>query len=382
MNPYYADRPTTNESEADRSCDKHVECRYCANNDTNSDTFRLQEKIRKTRSELLCVILVLICMINVTGYSQSKISCPSHLYYQYFDLLKGKDTSSAQATLTELFRKTDFGSVADIYNLYASNSIKSDSLNKILSEVAIKKGCDIDFFNELLKASNFDTIPIASSVYIENRKLYLSKLDSFIIHEILAMRERDQAIRKRDHNTQSYFRQMKYVDSTNILMLKSLVKFNDNMWPTMDQLGADGSSALRTILHHFDVEYLNEIFPTIVFSIQDGTFFDAETILYQIDRNMIGGDKIYLYDAPTKKFIMKTGNTMVHEKVGYYQYYGGMDVFDPASKKKYLWPLNPNRDMNIVNALLDDLCILPLVTDKDRNIRVSDTKFIDIVLKN
>jgi len=326
------------------------------------------------------IILIIFSFVR-TGFSQCGNSCPSMLYYQAIELLQKEDTVAAQKKFIELFDQHHFGDLTLIYNLYVSKSIKSTELNELLNVIAIQKGCDIDFFNSLLNESNFDTISINSIKYSSNRNIYLSRLDSFLIKEIMWLRDRDQAVRTKFENTNEHFRKTKYIDSTNIAMLLSLIKYNKGKFPSFDQLGDEGYDALTTILHHFDIENINDIFPYLIAAIKEHSFFDSETILYQVDRNVIGSQVCYLYNPDIKKFDIGQINPLLHNQLGYFQYYGGMDMFDYATRKRYFWPTNPNRNLNIVSALLCDLC-LPIDNPlKSHILEIDPESFVLIGLK-
>ncbi len=331
------------------------------------------------RSKLIFNLLLIL--FSITAYTQDSVDCPSGLYFDAKELLQQRDTFSAQEKLIQLFSKTNYGDLSVHYNLYANNSVKSHELNRLLNISAIQKGCDIKFFNTLLKKSNFDTISMDADLYLLNNEIYVSKLDSFMIKELKWMEDRDQAIRLIETESPELDKQMKYIDSTNMLLLHGLIRYNNYQWPGYDQLGSDGSEYLKTILHHFDVENLNEVLPYIITAIKNNQFFDAETILYQVDRNVAGSNKLFLYDSETKKFKIVDGNLLLHPKLGNYQYYGGIDLFDSFSKKLYFWPVNPNRDMNIVVSFLQDLCLPLNNPDKSNVITIDPQGFIDIASK-
>lgn len=323
----------------------------------------------------------LLILFTQTGYTQNRVDCSGALYFEAIELLQNRDTASAQQELIELFSKTNYGDLSVHYNLYVSKSVKSHELNKLLTVSAIQKGCDIEFFNNLLKKSGFDTISVESDLYQINNKIYLSKLDSFMIKELKWMEERDQAIRMIETETPELAQQMKYIDSTNMLLLHGLIRYNNYQWPGYDQLGSDGSSYLKTILYHFDVENINEVMPYIITAIKNNQFFNAETILYQVDRNVAGSNELYLYDSNTKMFNIVDDYLFLHPRLGNYQYYGGIDLFDSFSKELHFWPINPNRDMNIVQSLLDDLC-LPLNNPLKSRVKTVDAQsFIEIASK-
>jgi len=164
------------------------------------------------------VILISFFLIR-TGYSQNETSCPNLLYYEAIELFQKNDTLAAQKKLIDLYSNVSFCNLSNIYNLYVSGSIKSFELNRLISIAAIQKGGDVEFYNSLLKNNNFDTICINSSFYTENNSIYLSRLDSLLIREIVLLRDRGQAIRTIYKNTNKHFEKMKYVDSTNMLLL-------------------------------------------------------------------------------------------------------------------------------------------------------------------
>jgi hypothetical protein len=208
----------------------------------------------------------------------------------------------------------------------------------------------------------------------------LSGLDSFMIKELLWMKMRDQLIR----NNKEYIddiSKFKHIDSTNLVILQSLIKYNNGKLPSYQQLGSDGSYALEIILTHFDVKNINEIFPYIIVAIKNNTFYNSENVLYQIDRNNIDDKNLYLYNKKLKKFDIKKTNKLLHKNIGYFQYYGGMDINDLSTRKTYYWPYFPNRDMKIVTNLLNDLCLPIRNPLKSHIIDCKVEEFIKIALK-
>jgi len=129
---------------------------------------------------------------------------------------------------------------------------------------------------------------------------------------------------------------MKHIYITSFLMLTFFLNKLEAQSGTSYQINpscAEHTGSLgvevTTSLHDFPFPYTFIIY---------NEEFDYEAVLYQVDRNITLSEKLYLYNPKLKKFDTLIGNQLLNDWVGYCQYYGGVDMFDPITKKRYLWP--------------------------------------------
>jgi len=154
--------------------------------------------------------------------------------------------------------------------------------------------------------------------------------------------------------------------------------------PSYRKIGSEGSSALSTLLIHLNIDMISEIFPAILKSIHQEEFFDAETILYQIDRNIVGGYPLYRFDKNTGHLLEFGESKLLHDKLGSYQYYGSMDLSDMRTRTVNFWPFHPNIDNNIQQEMYDILRVLPPLTNPMKShIKLrTNQEFIDLFLNH
>jgi hypothetical protein len=166
-----------------------------------------------------------------------------------------------------------------------------------------------------------------------------------------------------------------------MIILKSLILANNDKLPSYEQLGMEGYDALCTIMHHFNVDEFNDIVPYIIESIHSIDFFDSDVILYQIDRNITFDSIVWLYNHEINKFDKTIPNVKISHNIGYYQFYGGIDIYDRKSRHSYYWPFLPNRNLEVAKSLLIDLC-LPIENPFKDHFKYCDKEtFMDIISK-
>jgi hypothetical protein len=164
-------------------------------------------------------------------------------------------------------------------------------------------------------------------------------------------------------------------------MLKNILERYKGSFPDLNIIGNDGEGYIDLILLHFDIEWIAEIFPALVEAIHKGYTFN-EGILYQIDRTIVAGGRVYVYDPEVGSIVPGPKNATIRDSRRFYQYYGGFDLFDSKSKRLVWWPFQKDADKEQVNALRDKLCLDSLEDYMSRRPyieKISDEEFIELL---
>lgn len=314
--------------------------------------------IKTLRDSLLCFILV-----SLSFLAKSQETCCCQNFYDFYEAEKmyyaGEfDTATLCNKYRDVLINKNFGDLSHLYNtmdkIIAIGNI--ELLKELILQGAKKGGTiqDINTFKERYPSIQNDGRLIDSTLFLNYAKYYESQLDSFYIKELLSMVERDQYVRSNDAIFKKYHA---YIDSSNFTLLMNLVTLNNGKLPGYTFLGNEAYSAMTTLMIHMDIENLSTLFPKIKEAIDHNEFYYTEMLLYQIDRNHIGNKNVFRVDLKTKKLFPFQKNKMLHQKAGYYQYYGGVELFDAASRRKIYWPFHPEVNDQIQEELYRFLCL-------------------------
>lgn len=308
-------------------------------------------------------------------------------YYEAESLYQEGDTLRALNMFENIFANTEFGSLRHIYNTINKAIASGDKeLLKTLIKSGTRKGAQLVDLKNFVKAERNggkeEYADLVTNALVQVDSIYYySGLDSFLITELLHLEERDQLFR--DENPYNAPEEYGiYIDSLNFLTLKKLIKLEGGKLPSYRKIGPDGSSALSTVLIHLYINMISDIFPAIVKSIHNEEFFDAETILYQIDRNHIGGYPLHRYDKNTGTLVAFGTNKLFHDKVGSYQYYGFVEISDMKTRTVNYWPFFPDINTSIQHEMYDVLKIIPPFKNPQKSHfkKRSDQDFINLLL--
>jgi len=89
--------------------------------------------------------------------------------------------------------------------------------------------------------------------------------------ELIAMRDADQAIRKRalaDRDNKALTEEWKATDAKNLARVKEI--FAKYGWPTLAMVGKDGVSAMWILSQHGDAEFLHRVLPSMEKAVRKG----------------------------------------------------------------------------------------------------------------
>lgn len=306
-----------------------------------------------------------LLFFGLSFFVKSQETCCCQNFYDYYEAEKmyysGKfDTTTLCDKYKEVLINKNFGDISHLYNTM-DKIIAIENLvllKELILQVAKKGGTiqDINSFMERYPKIQKDVQLIDSTLFLNHALYYEGQLDSFYIKELIWMVERDQYVRGNDSLFNKYHA---YIDSSNFTLLMNLVALNDDKLPGYTILGNEGYGAMTTLLIHMDIGDLSTLFPKIKEAIDQNELYDNEMLLYQIDRNHIGNENVYRVDLQTNKLFPFQKNRLLHQKAGFYQYYGGVELFDARSRRKIYWPFHPDVKYEIQQELYRFLC-LPL----------------------
>ena len=341
---------------------------------------------------MLRVVLFLLFSLKVlAGISQKQCPCQNfNDFYSVEKLYYSNDFDNSH--IINLYKKNlidnNFGDLSHLLNTIDKVIKFGDiiTIKEFILQIP-KKGGNlsdvIDFLNRYPTLENSKFLLIDSIAIINNELEFKKGLDSLLIKELLWMSERDQYVRSNDSLFKRY---NSFIDSSNFSLLLDLIKLNNNKLPEYHKIGSEASTCLNSLLMHMSIQNLSDILPFIIKAIRDNGFYDNTNILYQIDRNHIGNDSIFRINKSTLKLYPFLKNKEFHPKAGYFQYYGGIELFDDSSMKKYFWPFHPEANKDIQQELYDVLClpnrnfgfppskIMPIVTDNNAILQILKIK--------
>lgn len=337
---------------------------------------------------------LVLLILNLSGLNSSLYAQQENFqvhfekYYQAEKAFLDGDYKAAKTGYLDLFENTEFGDLGHIYNTLIKACIMEDTtLVKILGKSGVRKGASIYNLQKVAQnkkcgSDGLYAALITSELETSDSMYYAQDLDSFLISELVHLQDRDQLFRDEEYSFKIPEKYDKFTDSINFLVLKKLIELEGGKLPPYKKIGVDGSRALSTLLYHLEIEMISEIFPAITKSIRLGEFYDAETILYQIDRNHVGGNTLYRYDKETGHLKAFGSNTLLHPKLGNYQYYGSMDISDMKTRTVNFWPFHPEVDQSVQQEMYDALLVLPPFENprKAHMKKRTDQEFIDLLL--
>ncbi len=326
------------------------------------------------------IILAFILFIAVNAHSQADF-CDCHKYY--FKAEKAYFSNNQDSTVyyyKKAFSNPEFDDVAKIFNA-ADKVIRIGELeyaeNLIYS--ARKSGTSIDGIYDFVKRHSKFEFMIDSSKLAEI-EVDTPNPDAFLVKELKFMQARDQMIRNEYRNKYD-FDYRKLVDYGNFLMLKNILERYNGSFPELNIIGNEGEEYIETILHHFDIQWIAEIFPALVDAIMNKGYMFNEILLYQIDRTIVAGGRVYVYDPEVGSIVPGPKNATIGDSRQFYQHYGGFDLYDSKSKRLVWWSFQKDADKEQVNALREKLCLDSLEDYMSRRPyieKISDEEFIEL----
>lgn len=278
------------------------------------------------------------------------------------------DHAAALGEYTELFSVYDTGLLTDVYNTL-TKAIKHEDCNlvQLLIETAVRRGASLNDFMQYAVKENrnkvcaiYDLVDTVKLLQLES-ELSASR-DSFLINELKIMAARDQEFRD-DYPYDFPEGYDKFIDSLNYWKLKRIISHEGGKLPAYEKLGPDAYSDLKLVMSHLNIEMISGLFPAIVRSINANEFYNGESVLYQIDRNIIGSFDIYRYDAGTGRLKSFRKNEIVHPELGAYQYYRTIEYYDPVANRPMFYPIHKEVDDAIVKELYEILQVIPVTED-------------------
>ena len=123
-----------------------------------------------------------------------------------------------------------------------------------------------------------------------------------------------------------------------------------------EQLGMEGSDALKTLLIHFELDQLLAISPFIIKAIKNGEFWANENYLYQLERSSIDENVLLKMNSQRDSIITYGHNNLMDQSLKiYYSNYGTLDYYIDQKVGGVWWPLNPDVDREEVDILRNNL---------------------------
>ncbi len=326
------------------------------------------------------LIFISAFFISSSAYSQADL-CDCHKYY--FRAEKAYFSDNQDSTVyyfKKAFANPEFNDIAKFLNA-ADKVMRLGELEyaKILLYSARRAGASKDGIHDYIKRHSHLGIMIDSSKLIKI-EVDTPNLDEFLLNELKFMQDRDQMIR--NEYTKKYdSNYKKLVDYGNFLMLKNILERYKGSFPDLNIIGNEGEQYIGTILIHFDIHWIAEIFPALVDAIMNKGYMFNESLLYQIERNIVAGGRVYVYDPKLGTIVPGPKNATIGDSHRFYQYYGGFDLFDSNSKKLVWWPFQKDADKQQVNALREKLCLDSLEDYMSRRPyieKISDAEFLSL----
>lgn len=316
-------------------------------------------------SEYACVrgllFGILVLLIGVSSGSsaiaQGTVCESRQLYYKGYVAYYEQDCAAMSQYFYQAFEQPKFGDQASCYNA-ASLAIRcgDHDLARYLMSMALTRGATVEDLEKVIAhEAGFD---------MEVGHMQPSKppvTDSLLEMELEFLHQRDQYVRGSTAYSSDF---MRTVDAGNFSLFVDILK-RYNGFPPRDQVSYRGRESIELLLHHLDIEQLAEIFPYIIDAIADG-YMIGETVLYQIDRNVVSDGKVYVYDAELGSIRYSHTHEHLPNSIIYPEYYGGMDVFMGRELGQVWWPFAYDKVPDEVDKLRSILCLDALSDYKRR----------------
>jgi len=315
-------------------------------------------------------------------YSNNTYSQPDicHCHKHYYKAEKAYYSDNQDSTIyyyKKAFSNPEFNDVAKLYNA-ASKVIRLGDLDyaKSLLLQIRKSGSSIAGLNAFIQRHSQYNLDFDSTDLLEIAIDSFS-VDSFLLSELKFIHDRDQKIRT-DYEDIYDEKYKKLVDYGNFLILKNIIERYNGFLPDLKEIGPEGEKYIETILTHSDIEWIAEIFPSLVEAIHKGYMFN-ENLIYQIDRNIVDSGIVYIYDNKMNTIIPSSKNNSIQNSAFFYQFYGGFDISDMKNKRLVWWPFQKNADKTLINSLRSELCLDSLddyIARRPYIKFISDTEFL------
>ena len=169
----------------------------------------------------------------------------------------------------------------------------------------------------------FDVVP--RDEYFSIIKNYNENLNFVYIKVLTDLVSLDQKIRESRDEFDKY---SKIVGALTFDAILKLIKFNGNKMLSYEQLGMEGSDALKTLLIHFELDQLLAISPFIIKAIKNGEFWANENYLYQLERSSIDENVLLKMNSQRDSIITYGHNNLMDQSLKiYYSNYGTLDYY-------------------------------------------------------
>lgn len=325
--------------------------------------------------------IVLVLLFASTAYAQTDY-CDCFLsYYKAEKAYYNDQRDSVWYYYEKAFANPRFGGVSEHFN--AADRLmrigEIDRAKKLLMDSAIK-GSTMDGINGFIARYPDSTNLIIDSSELDFGPPPWDSLDHFLISELKMIEYRDQAIRTEYEDAYSD-KHKKKIDYGNFLLIKNILDRYDGSFPDRRLIGLEGEEYLKTVLHHFEIEWIAEIFPALVEAIHKGYRFN-HVLIYQIDRNIVDSGKVYVFDEETGSLIQSEATQHLGNSILYHQLYGGFDISVSKIRSLVWWPFDEGEPRKEVNILRKKLC---LDTLEDYFLRrpyiqfVTDSEFLNFI---
>jgi len=326
-------------------------------------------------------IVILIVFISITEmFSQINI-CECYKYY--FKAEKdfyNNNLDSVSFYYKKAFSNPVFGNTSNYFNA-ADKLIRIGKLEfakELLMGSASKevKFLGIQNFINRYPKINFSIDSSKLSFY----KVDSIKLDKLLLYELSFLYNRDQMIRN-EYEGLYQDEYIKNVDYGNFLQLKNIIDRFQGKFPDLNLIGQDGERYISTILLHFDIEWLSEIFPALIDAIHKGYLIN-EDLIYQIDRSIVDSGKVYIYDSKLERLVYATNTPSILNSKFFYQFYGGYEINFIKERGIFWWPFPTNLNKFEVNSLRSILCLDSLddyISRKPYIKFINDEKFLYLI---
>ncbi len=310
-------------------------------------------------------------------------------FYQAEDMYGSGQVDSAIVIYRSVFKDGSFGNVSHTLNTASKIlKVKDVEFSKHLLKLTVSKGLiDSTFYSGFLKRFDIPEIQyINDFISKEEYKFICDQLkvnnDMFMINKIDSLLEIDQKLRA-DGNVDSRDSKSASLQAFDNILI--LIKYNNNKYPTYDQLGAEASSNLMTLLLHMEFEQLSYLFPYVKEAIENGDFWDNESFLYQLERSTFSDNKLFKYKKELNTIEIYSENKKINGlENAFYANYGTLDYFINKEVGIIWWPFNPDLNKEVVDEMRKSLCLpsLDQLLKLNSHIKlITDKEFVELHLK-